>query len=71
VKIRDSYSTQRENDTTLNGNNFPGPFGMPSVVGTYKNPGYYNKSFAINGMAYGPTTSYDAILKSVTAIHVS
>ncbi len=67
MKIRNSYSTQRENDTTLNANNYPGPFGMSGVVGAYKNPGYYNKSFAIAGMAYGPTTSYDAILKAVGA----
>ena len=74
LKIRNSYSTQRENDTTLNlptdasGNTiYPGPFGMASVVGTYTNPTYYNKSFAINGKAYGPTTSYDAILKKVAA----
>jgi TonB-dependent receptor len=67
LKFRNSYSTQRENDTTLNGNSFPGSFGMPDVVGTYTNPTYYNKSFAINGMAYGPTTSYSAIQKAVSA----
>lgn len=65
LKIRNSYSTQRENDTTLVANNDPGPFLMSSVVGSYKNPSYYNKSFAINGLAYGPTTSYDTIQKTV------
>jgi TonB-dependent receptor len=67
LKIRNSYSTQRENDTTLNGNNFPGPFGMAQAVGTYTNPTYYNKSFAINGMAYGPTTSYSKIQQLVAS----
>jgi TonB-dependent receptor len=67
VKIRNSYSTQRENDTTLNGNNYPGPFDLSNVVGTYNNPTYYDKTFAMNGMAYGPTSSYDKILKTVSA----
>ena len=67
VKIRNSYSTQRENDTTLVANNNPGPFGMSDVVGSYTNPTYYDKSFAINSKAYGPTTSYDKILKAVSA----
>ena len=65
LKVRNSYSTQRENDTTLLANDYPGPFGMSNVLGTYTNPTYYNKSFAINGMAYGPTTSYDRILQTV------
>jgi TonB-dependent receptor len=67
VKIRNSYSTQRENDTTLVANDTPGPFQVSDVLGSYSNPTYYNKSFAINGKAYGPTTSYDAILKAVSA----
>lgn len=70
VKIRNSYSTQRENDTTLStpdNSPFPGPFGMASVVGTYTNPTYYDKSFAIHGLAYGPTTSYNKILQAVAA----
>lgn len=66
VKIRNSYSTQRENNTHLayTGSN---PFTLASVVGTYTNPTYYNKSFAINGQAYGPTSSYDKILNAVAA----
>jgi TonB-dependent receptor len=67
LKIRNSYSTQRENDTTLLANNNPGPFGMSDVEGAYTNPTYYDKSFAINGKAYGATTSYDKILKMVAA----
>ncbi len=64
-KVRNSYSTQREDDTTLNSNNYPGPFGMADVPSSYTNPTYYDKSFAINGMAYGPTTSYGKILQMV------
>jgi TonB-dependent receptor len=67
LKIRNSYSTQRENDTTLLANSNPGPFGMSAVVGTYTNPTYYDNSFAISSKAYGPTTSYDKILKTVAA----
>ena len=67
LKIRNSYSTQRENDTTLVADNTPGPFQMSDVLGTYRNPTYYNKSFAFNGLAYGPTTSYDKIRRTVTA----
>lgn len=67
VKIRNSYSTQRENDTTLNGNSYPGAFGMASVPSSYSNPTYYDKTFAIHGQAYGPTTSYDKIEQKVAA----
>ncbi len=67
LKVRDSYSTQRENDTTLVANNNPGPFQLSSVLSTYTNPTYYDKSFAINGQAYGPTASYPKILQTVGA----
>jgi len=67
LKIRNSYSTQRENDTTLNAGNYPGPFGMSSVLGGYTNPTYYNSSFAINGKAYGPTTNYSRIMQAVAS----
>jgi TonB-dependent receptor len=66
VKIRNSHSTQVENDHLYNvtGNT---PFTLANVVGGYTNPTYYNKSFAIGGLAYGPTSNYDTILKAVTA----
>ena len=67
LKIRNSYSTQRENDTTLVADDNPGPFLASNVLGTYSNPSYYNNSFAINGKAYGATTSYDKILQTVAA----
>jgi TonB-dependent receptor len=65
VKVRDSASTQNENDHLYNTS--AAPFTLASVEGGYKNPTYYNDSFAIDGMAYGPTTSYDKILKTVAA----
>lgn len=66
LKFRNSYSTQRENDTHLafTGTN---PFTLASVVGSYANPNYYNKSFAINGQGYGPTSSYNKIMNAVAA----
>jgi len=66
MKFRSSYSTQFENNTTLNANNTPGPFQLSNVLGTYTNPTYYNGSFAINGHAYGPTSSYNTILNAVS-----
>jgi TonB-dependent receptor len=67
LKFRNSYSTQRENDTTLNANNSPGPFLLSQVLGTYTNPTYYNGSFAINGQAFGLTSSYGRIQNAVSA----
>jgi TonB-dependent receptor len=67
LKIRNSYSTQRKKDTTLLANNNPGPFLMSNVLGSYTNNSYYDKSFAINGAGYGPTTSYNKILHTVAA----
>jgi TonB-dependent receptor len=67
MKFRSSYSTQFENNTTLNANNSPGPFQLTNVLGSYTNPTYYNGSFAINGRAYGPTSSYNSILNGVSS----
>lgn len=66
VKFRNSYSTQRENDNhqAYTGTN---PFTLSSVIGSYTNPTYYNNSYAINGQAYGPTSSYNKILSAVAA----
>jgi TonB-dependent receptor len=59
---------QSENDTHLAANTSPGPFGLSNVISSsYTNPTYYNKSFAINGQAYGPTSSYPQILSAVAA----
>jgi TonB-dependent receptor len=67
LKIRNSASTQSENDTHLSANSSPGPFSLANVPSGYSNPTYYDKSFAVNGMAYGPTSSYDSIVKAVAA----
>ncbi|HWW19100.1 MAG TPA: TonB-dependent receptor [Candidatus Saccharimonadales bacterium] len=65
LKIRNSHSTQSENDQLFNaGNN---PFTLSSVVGTYTNPTYYDKFFQIGSAAYGPTSSYDRIIQSFLA----
>jgi TonB-dependent receptor len=64
VKIRNSASSQFEN--TYNYNNVGG-FRLADVLGTYTNPTYYDGSFAINGMAYGPTSSYNKIQQAVIA----
>jgi outer membrane receptor protein involved in Fe transport len=64
IKIRNSSSSQFEN--TYNSNNVGG-FTFADVLGTYTNPTYYNGSFAIGGMAYGPTSSYSKIQQAVTA----
>jgi TonB-dependent receptor len=68
VKIRNSASTVNEDDQlyTLADPNVI-PFTLPNVVGGYTNPSYYNKSFAINGQAYGPTSNYNTILRTVAA----
>jgi TonB-dependent receptor len=68
IKIRNSASTVNEDDQlyTLADPNVI-PFTLPNVVGGYTNPTYYNKSFAVNGQAYGPTSNYNTILRTVAA----
>ena len=68
VKIRNSYSTQHQHTTDLVLNpNYSSPFTLDSVTGNYTNPTYYNKSFAINGLAYGPTLDFPKGQKAVAA----
>jgi TonB-dependent receptor len=66
VKIRNSYSTQRQNsqDLVATGSS---PFTLASVTGNYTNPTYYNKSFAINSQAYGPTLAFGKGLTAIAA----
>jgi TonB-dependent receptor len=68
VKVRNSSSIQTEDDQLygLADSNVI-PFTLANVVGGYTNPTYYNKSFAINGQAYGPTSNYNTILSTVAA----
>ena len=64
VKVRNSYSTQFQHDYSAN---LTGSFTLADVLGTYTNPTYYDKSFAIDGKAYGPTSSYSRIQQAVVA----
>ncbi len=68
LKIRNSASTQNEDDQ-LYGLADPSvvPFTLANVIGGYTNPTYYNKSFAIRGQAYGPTSNYNKILSAVAS----
>ena len=66
VRIRNSYSTQFENVRNYNVTG-ASPFTLTNVLGSYVNPTYYNKTFAIDGQGYGPTSSYNKILNAVTA----
>jgi len=65
IKIRNSHSTQEQHDNHL-GYTGTNPFTLASVPSGYSNPTYYDKSFAINGQAYGPTSSYPKIISAVT-----
>ena len=65
LKIRNSHSTQSENDQLFDaGNN---PFALSSVLGSYTNPSYYDNFFKIGSTAYGPTSSYDKIVQGFLA----
>lgn len=66
VKVRNSHSKQNQDDKTFNFNS-GAPITLTSVLGTYTNPTYYDKFFAINGMAYGPTSNYTKITQAVVA----
>ena len=63
LKIRNSHSTQNENDQILNynGNNIT----LDTVLGSYTNPSYYDNSFRIGSQSYGPTSNYDSIIRAV------
>jgi TonB-dependent receptor len=66
VKIRNSHSTQNENDQiyNYNGNSIT----LPSVVGGYTNPTYYDNSFRIGNQSYGPASNYNSILGAVLPV---
>ncbi len=67
-KARNSASTQTEDDR-LYGLADPNvtPFTLADVIGSYTNPTYYNRSFAIKGQAYGPTSDYNNIKSAVAS----
>jgi len=65
LKIRDSHTTQNENDLFFSV--FSGtPITLDTVLGTYTNPTYYDKSFQIGGLTYGPASDYNKILQATT-----
>jgi TonB-dependent receptor len=65
IKIRNSHSTQNENDQLLNYNG--SSITLPSVVGNYTNPSYYDNFFRIGSQSYGPNSDYNLITKAVVA----
>src|SRR5229473_1417399 len=67
IKIRNSHSTQNENDTLLKATDPSGnsAIGLSSVLGTYTNPSYYDNFFRIGSQSYGPTSNYNLITKAV------
>jgi len=69
LKIRDSHSTQNENDQlfALPTGVSTGPFTLSQVLGTYTNPSYYDGSFTFGGMAYGPASDYGKIRQAIAA----
>jgi TonB-dependent receptor len=63
LKIRNSHSNQNENDGiyNYNGNSIT----LPTVVGAYTNPSYYDNFFRIGNQSYGPASNYNSIVRSV------
>ncbi|MBV9885375.1 MAG: TonB-dependent receptor, partial [Acidobacteria bacterium] len=66
LKIRNSHSTQTENDRVY-ATAGTGSFGLSQVLGTYTNQGYYDGSFRIGGLGYGPTSDYSKIQQAISA----
>jgi len=66
LKIRNSHSTQNENDQIwdYNGNSIT----LPTVLGSYTNPTYYDNFFRIGNQSYGPASSYSSILNAVLPV---
>jgi TonB-dependent receptor len=67
VKIRNSHSTQTENDRIFATASGTGSFGLPQVLGTFTNQSYYDGSFKIGGLGYGPTSDYGKIQQGIAA----
>jgi TonB-dependent receptor len=66
LKIRDSHTTQNQNDLFFNFNS-GAPITLSSVVGTYTNPSYYDHSFQVGTQAYGPASDYNKITQAFLA----
>jgi TonB-dependent receptor len=67
LKIRNSHSTQNENDQIYATASGTGSFGLSQVLGTYTNQSYYDGSFKIGGLGYGPTSDYNKIRQAIAA----
>src|ERR1700731_1705659 len=65
LKIRNSHTKQNEDDSFLNNSSANIP--LSSVLGTYTNPSYYDRSFTYGNLPYGPTSNYNQIIQSVMA----
>ena len=63
IKIRNSHSTQNENDQIYDNNS--SSVTLQSVLGTYTNPAYYGNFFRIGSRSYGPTSSYNLIQQAI------
>src|ERR1700719_3251993 len=63
IKVRNSHSTQNENDKTLDYNG--SSITLNSVLGSYNNPTYYDNFFRIGSQSYGPTSNYNLIQQAV------
>jgi TonB-dependent receptor len=66
LKIRNSHSTQNENDQIYNYNG--SSITLPSVVGGYTNPTYYDNSFRIGNQSYGPASNYNSIVNAALPV---
>src|SRR6202140_2194670 len=66
LKIRNSHSTQNEQDQIYNyqGSGIP----LPTVQGNYTNPSYYDNFFRIGNQSYGPTSNYNSIVHAVVPL---
>jgi TonB-dependent receptor len=64
VKIRDSHTTQNQDDLFYSFNS-GNPITLASVVGNYVNPSYYDHSFQVGSLAYGPASDYNKINQAI------
>ena len=63
LKIRDSQTTQNQNDQFYVPSGATGPFTLAQVQGTYTNPTYYDGYFKVGSLGYGPTSDYNNIIR--------
>jgi|HubBroStandDraft_2_1064218.scaffolds.fasta_scaffold00138_8 TonB-dependent receptor len=65
LKIRDSHTTQNEHDSIYTPTSSTGPFTLSQVLGNYTNNGYYDGTFRIGSLGYGPTSDYGKIQQAL------